>query len=193
MIINRAVLEIFGACEPAAKLFREEFPNGLDISDLWGEYLTRKRFWEKYIQVNPIKENLGWAIEAGIIPAVLYGNFSEMDLSDISIKNADLSLVESFHDARMIRGYFHNCNMTNTNLHGVDFSQAQFFRTRMGRFGNMRRVNFTDAVLCDVEISNCDLRGSNFCGATLENVKFLSVNVQGVSLEDAKLINVHWS
>jgi len=114
MIITDEVLRRFGACLGAVEHFREDFPDGFDISPLWGTFEEADALW-KIIFGSWLREYVGWGIRNGILPsyiradlsgANLFGaNLFRANLSRASLSRADLSranLSEAIADERTI-------------------------------------------------------------------------------------------
>ena len=91
MIITNEILENFGACNGAKSAFAVEFPDGLDISGLWGDADLRQNTWMTIFSSPVCKKNLGWAIYVGLIPARITANLSRANLSRADLTGADLT------------------------------------------------------------------------------------------------------
>jgi len=76
-------------------------------------------------------------------------------------------------------------------------SPADFNFTRLARLSlstesiatNLRRANFSNAILSDIELSGADLKGSIFHDATIENVNFSTSILRGSSFCGAFIID----
>ena len=94
MIITNEILEKFGACNGAKSAFAVEFPDGLDISGLWGDADLRQNTWMTLFSSPVCKKNLGWAIYVGLIPARITANLSRADLTGADLSRAGLSRAD---------------------------------------------------------------------------------------------------
>ena len=112
MIITNEILENFGACNGAKSAFAVEFPDGLDISGLWGDANQRHNTWMKIISSSVCKKNLGWAIYVGLIPARITADLAGADLTGANLAGADLSRAD----------------LTGANLAGANLSRADLSR-----------------------------------------------------------------
>ena len=112
MIITNEILENFGACNGAKSAFAVEFPDGLDISGLWGDADLRQNTWMTIFSSPVCKKNLGWAIYVGLIPARITANLSRANLT-----KADLT----------------GANLTGANLTGADLTGANLSRANLSR------------------------------------------------------------
>ena len=104
MIITNEILENFGACNGAKSAFAVEFPDGLDISGLWGDANQRHNTWMKIISSSVCKKNLGWAIYVGLIPARITADLAGADLTGANLAGADLSRA-NLAGANLSRAY----------------------------------------------------------------------------------------
>jgi len=94
MIITNEILEKFGACNDDKSAFAGEFPDGLDISGLWGDADLRQNTWMTIFSSPVCKKNLGWAIYVGLIPARITANLSRADLTGADLSRAGLSRAD---------------------------------------------------------------------------------------------------
>ena len=117
MIITNEILENFGACNGAKSAFAVEFPDGLDISGLWGDANQRHNTWMKIISSSVCKKNLGWAIYVGLIPARITADLAGADLTGANLSRADLS-----------RANLAGANLTWAYLAGAYLSRADLSR-----------------------------------------------------------------
>ena len=108
MIITNEILENFGACDDAKSAFAGEFPDGLDISGLWGDADLRQNTWMTIFSSPVCKKNLGWAIYVGLIPARITANLSRADLTGADLSGAGLS----------------GADLTGADLGGADLTGA---------------------------------------------------------------------
>ena len=108
MIITNEILEKFGACNDDKSAFAGEFPDGLDISGLWGDADLRQNTWMTIFSSPVCKKNLGWAIYVGLIPARITANLSRANLSRADLTWADLT----------------GANLSRANLTGADLTEA---------------------------------------------------------------------
>ena len=112
MIITNEILENFGACNGAKSAFAVEFPDGLDISGLWGDADLRQNTWMTIFSSPVCKKNLGWAIYVGLIPARITANLSRADLTGANLTGANLT----------------GANLTGANLLRADLTGADLSR-----------------------------------------------------------------
>ena len=128
MIITNEILENFGACNGAKSAFAVEFPDGLDISGLWGDANQRHNTWMKIISSSVCKKNLGWAIYVGLIPARITADLAGADLTGANLAGADLTGANlagaNLRGADLSRAYLAGANLAGANLAGADLSRA---------------------------------------------------------------------
>ena len=90
MIINRETLHRFNACAEQANAFEAAYPDGLDVSGLWGTSAERNATWLRLLSADVVKRNIGWAIGEGLIPARIMTDLYEADLSGANLSGANL-------------------------------------------------------------------------------------------------------
>ena len=151
MIITNEILENFGACNGAKSAFAVEFPDGLDISGLWGDANQRHNTWMKIISSSVCKKNLGWAIYVGLIPARITADLAGADLT-----GADLS----------------RANLAGANLSRADLSRADLTGAYLAG-ANLAGANLTWANLNGADLNGADLAGADLAGAYLSRAKGL--------------------
>ena len=135
--------EHFGACDgPALTRFRREYPQGLDISPLWGTPEEADVLWHQLLS-DWRRRWVGWAIRAGVLPARIRANLHRADLA-----NADLG----------------GANLREANLRGANLAGANLCKA------NLRWANLAGADLRWVTLAGADLRGAHLRGATLIGV-----------------------
>ena len=118
MIITNEILEKFGACNGAKSAFAGEFPDGLDISGLWGDADLRQNTWMTIFSSPVCKKNLGWAIYVGLIPARITADLSRANLSRADLTGADLT------GANLSRANLSRADLSRANLTGANLSRA---------------------------------------------------------------------
>ena len=94
MIITNEILEKFGACNDDKSAFAGEFPDGLDISGLWGDADLRQNTWMTIFSSPVCRKNLGWAIYVGLIPARINADLTRANLSNADLTGADLTRAD---------------------------------------------------------------------------------------------------
>jgi len=150
MIITLETLQRFEACEDAAAEFGEKFPDGLDVSRLWGDRRQRAETWRMLLDDGFLRRYIGWAIGEGLLPARIVGDFREADL-----RRADLS----------------GANLRGANLRWANLCEADLYRAEVRwanlRGADLRRANLRWANLCEADLSGANLRGANLRRADL--------------------------
>ena len=119
IITARMLRENFDACEIAVKRFENDYPDGLDIAPLWGTDEEADVLW-KEILGGWLKGQVGWAINAGILPARIRAN-----LRGANLVGADLS---------------------GANLSGADLSWANLYRANLSG-ANLYRANYDEQTI----------------------------------------------
>jgi len=135
MIITRDVLTKFEACENGMNRFCELYPDGLDISGLWGSLEKRKETWERLLVNEFLRRQIGWAIEVGLIPVRIIGDFAGMDLTEANLRGANLG-ISNFRDV----------DLRGADLRGADLRWANL------RKADLRHVNLRGADLYGVDL-----------------------------------------
>ncbi len=148
MIITNEILENFGACNGAKSAFAVEFPDGLDISGLWGDANQRQNTWMTIFSSPVCKKNLGWAIYVGLIPARITANLSKADLRWANLSEANLTGA-NLSGANLIWA-----NLSEANLTEADLSEA-----------NLSGADLSGADLSGANLSRADLSGADLSGA----------------------------
>ena len=123
MIITNEILENFGACNGAKSAFAVEFPDGLDISGLWGDANQRQNTWMTLFSSPVCKKNLGWAIYVGLIPARITANLSRADLTGADLSRANLTGAD-LTGADLTGANLTGADLTGANLTGADLGGA---------------------------------------------------------------------
>ena len=118
MIITADTLARFNACNTQKAIFAIEFPNGLDVSGLWGDSATRAVTWKQLLSIDIVKRNVGWAIAGGVLPSRIVGCFRDADLSRADLSDADL------RGADLSRADLSDANLSDADLRGADLSNA---------------------------------------------------------------------
>jgi uncharacterized protein YjbI with pentapeptide repeats len=94
-----------------------------------------------------------------------------------------------FHNADFQSACLHDTRFSNCELAGSNWQRALLINVRfetsnyLGRT-DLRRTNFSRAVLMDVQLA-----GADFSGANLQGAIFVNVNLENAVLEDAVLEN----
>ena len=146
MIITTEMLILFDACKEERAIFATEFPDGLDVSGLWGDAATRAETWQQLLAFDLVKRNLGWAIKYGLLPARITGNFSDADLRYANLRYANLS------DADLRYANLRYANLSDANLSCANLSYANL------RGANLSRANLSRANLYGADLRYADLR-----------------------------------
>jgi len=128
---------------------------------------------EEFMKINSRAEAI--MLFANDTPCFYNYDFSGLDLSDIGSEDLNeedtyiIDCIEKKHDfvgmltpMSLSRGYYFNCNFTNTNLSGLDFYKSDFIN-----------CNFTNAVIKKDSyftygiFKNCNFSGADLTGASL--------------------------
>ena len=132
----------FGACrDTALTRFRREYPQGLDISPLWGTPEEADVLWHQLL--SDWGPWIGWAIRAGVLPARIRARLYRADLEEADLGGTDLR---------------------EADLRGANLCRANLYRA------NLRWANLAGADLRWVTLAGADLRGAHLRGATLIGV-----------------------
>ena len=148
MIITADTLARFNACNTQKAIFAIEFPNGLDVSGLWGDSATRAVTWKQLLSIDIVKRNVGWAIARGVLPSRIVGCFRGADLSYADLRGANLS---------------------DADLSGADLRSAGL------RSADLSYADLRDADLSGADLSGADLGRANLSGADLSNADLSGV------------------
>ena len=130
MIIDLDMLVRFGACKLQRDEFAARFPNGLDVSGLWGTAEERSTTWRILLADEFLRRNAGWAIANGLVPARITANLRGANLTDADLWGANL------------RG----ANLTDADLRGANLTDADLWGA------NLTRADLTDANLTDANL-----------------------------------------
>src|SRR3990172_159240 len=160
MIINAELLTRFNACSDAKARFVIRFPSGLDVSALWGESPQREEKWREILADEFLRYYVGWAINAGVLPARIGANLSGADLRGADLCGANLS------EADLSGANLRWANLIGTNLIGA----------------NLRGANLSGA-----NLSGANLIGANLSGANLRGADLIGANLRGADLRGADL------
>ena len=164
MKITTEVLARFNACESEVDHFATDYPDGLDISPLWGTNKEANALWQQILG-SWLKAEVGWAIAEGILPARIRAN-----LSDANLCGADLCGADLF----------------GANLCGADLSKANLFGA------NLCGANLCGADLSKANLCGADLRRADLFGANLSDANLRRANLFGADLSDANLYGANW-
>jgi len=151
MIITRDVLVSFNACKPKLERFCELYPDGLDISGLWGTLEEREKTWERLLSDEFLRRQIGWAIGVGLIPSRIVGDFAGMNLTRAEIRRADLCWA----DFRQVD--FRLADLRWTILRKVDLRKADL-RWTILRWADLRWADLRWADLTGADLLEADLR-----------------------------------
>ena len=108
MIIDLDMLVRFGACKLQRDEFAARFPNGLDVSGLWGTAEECSTTWRILLADEFLRRNAGWAIANGLVPARIRADLTGANLTDADLTGADLT----------------DADLTGANLTGADLTGA---------------------------------------------------------------------
>src|SRR3990172_448289 len=137
MIINAELLTRFNACSDAKARFVIRFPSGLDVSALWGESPQREEKWREILADEFLRYYVGWAINAGVLPARIGANLSGADLRGADLCGANLRWA----------------NLREADLIGADLRGANLIKTNL-RWANLRGADLRGADLSWATICN---------------------------------------
>jgi uncharacterized protein YjbI with pentapeptide repeats len=155
MIITRKVLENFDACELEADEFERRFPDGVDISELWGTAEEADALWKFILADDLLKRQVGWSIDAGILPARVRADLRGADLEGVNLRRADLEGAYLV-GANLRWAYLVEANLRRADLEGADLQGA-----------DLRRADLRWADLTEANLRWADLRRANLTGADL--------------------------
>ena len=144
LIVDSAMLERFGACEPDLHEFVEDYPDGLDIGGLWGTSDEAEVVWLAILG-SRWRSRVGWAIGVGLVPARIRANLCRADLRNASLFGAGLRYA---------------------NLLGADLCLADLC------LADLHGANLLGADLCLADLRGANLCGANLCNADLRWAKY---------------------
>ena len=147
MIINAELLTRFNACSDAKARFVIRFPSGLDVSALWGESPQREEKWREILADEFLRYYVGWAINAGVLPARIGANLSGADLRGADLCGANLSEADlsganlrwaNLIGANLIGANLRGANLSGANLSGANLSGAAICNHTVGVLNDLR-------------------------------------------------------
>ena len=128
MIIDLDMLVRFGACKLQRDEFAARFPNGLDVSGLWGTAEERSTTWRILLADEFLRRNAGWAIANGLVPARITANLRGANLTGANLTGANLwgaNLTDAnLWGANLTRADLTGANLTDANLWGANLTDA---------------------------------------------------------------------
>src|SRR3990172_1846559 len=160
MIINAELLTRFNACSDAKARFVIRFPSGLDVSALWGESPQREEKWREILADEFLRYYVGWAINAGVLPARIGANLSGADLRGADLCGANLSEAD-LSGANLRWANLIGANLSGANLRGADLSGADL------RGANLIKTNLRWANLRGADLRGADLSWATICNHTV--------------------------
>jgi len=154
MIITEKILKHFAPrCDVVAE-FTQRFPDGLDVSGLWGAVEQRDATWEHILRDEFLRKYIGWAIDVGILPARISANLRGVNLYGANLRRADLRGAD-------LRGAdLHRANLYGANLYGADLYEANLHRANLNR-ADLRWANLNCADLSCADLNQANLRWAN--------------------------------
>jgi len=147
MIVNGDVLRNFDACANSMREFAEIFPDGIDISPLWGDADEANAMWRYILNHDFLKRYVGWAIEVGILPARIRADLGGADLRNANLCGANLGGAN-----------LGGANLGGANLGGADLRNADLCGADLGG-ANLGGANLRNADLCGANLGGANLRG----------------------------------
>jgi len=175
MIINFEMLTKFNVCQDEKDAFVEAFPDGLDVSGLWGTADQRAATWLRLLQSEVVKRNLGWVIGEGLVPARITANLSGANLTGANLRGADLTGA-NLRGADLTGANLSGANLTGTNLITANLSGA-----------NLTGANLRGANLTGADLYEANLNGANLTWADLYEANLNGANLNGAYLRGANL------
>ena len=160
MKITVEILDRFAPCRGARNEFAERFPDGLDISSLWGTSEQASKTWHMILSDRFLKQHVGWAISEGLLPARIRADLSGANLSGANLSGANL----------------YGANLSGANLYGANLYGA-----------NLRDADLRGADLRGAYLSGANLRDANPRGAYLSGAYLRGANLSGAYLRGAYL------
>ena len=156
MIITKEILELFYACDEQLDLFSYQFPDGIDISDLWTR--NRDEFIKNSLSQLIIRRNIGWLISEGMIPiqslALIGQDLSGLNMSGASLQDSlfkECQLNRSNWGGSTVKySFFENCEMVSVNCYSAFFINCSFRRC------NLNNTNFSRAIFIDCLFEKID-------------------------------------
>ena len=133
MIITLDILNNFNPCNDAQDEFARRFPDGLNISGLWGAQETADTTWKKLLADEFLKRHVGWAIRAGLIPAKVRADLRGANLSGAKLYGADLSEAD-LRWADLSDANLSEADLYGANLCGADLRWANLYGARWDKY-----------------------------------------------------------
>jgi len=157
MIITRDVLVSYNACKPKLDRFCELYPDGLDVSSLWGTLEEQEATWKRLLSDEFLRQHIGWAMGEGLIPSRIVGDFAKMDLAGAYLRLADL------RGANLGYADLRGTNLRWADLRGADLRWADLHGA------DLHWAILTVADLRLAKLHETDLTGASLLGADLRD------------------------
>jgi len=196
MIINRDVVENFDHCgRIITDEFEERFPDGLNISGLWGKEKERKVVWDMLLDDDFLVEQIGWAISVGILPARMLIDGKELKLGSVALCGVDISEMD-LRGIDLFETNLREANLYKSNLHkaklcSINLSRANLRSTNLNeaflRGSNLSGASLNGASIREANLSDTDLTGANLCEADLYGADLYDANLSNADLSHANL------
>ncbi len=191
MIIDSNLLLRFNPCEEELQMFKYEYPHGLDVSWLWSNNDKRRKEWKRVLSIPLLRRNLGWAIYKGIIPGVISGDFSGMDLRHLYLSHASI-IRSDFSDANLMWSRINHCNMNSVTLDNVNLRCAEFrysiFRNSRVRNARMPSVCITDSAIRNSVLEKIQIENGVVCRLMISQCDIQSVSLQDDTISDSIIV-----
>lgn len=178
----------FNFSTPAVLDFQVAFPNGLDISPLYGSYHDRSAFWRDFLATTAMRKRVGEYITSGLLPGIR-ADLSDADLSDINLYRTTNMLYAP--RALFTRAYF-----TDANLRESNFASANLEGVFMGganlAYCVLVGATLKDAHLNGTDLYEADLTSANLTGAYIVRVNFMLAYLANASMVGAQVQGINW-
>ena len=148
VIITTNTLKNFGACKSAIQEFDKRFPDGLDISGIWGSKGEADEAWKMLFADALLREHVSWAMRVGILPTRLRANLGGVNLAGFDLRGANL------YQANLAKSDLSAANLRRANLEYACLYRADLYK-----------ANLSAANLIAANLSETILRGANLHGA----------------------------
>lgn len=121
-------------------------------------------------------------------------NFTDLRINLKGIKLDNLTLGGTqFQNINFINSYITKTSLSDCNLTGVDFSQAELLHYSSFINSNLSRIKFTESNLCQTLWHWSDLKEIDFRRANLEQANFEGANLTQIDCSKSNLSKVDFN
>lgn len=189
IITARMLRENFNACGFHSEMLEEKYPDGFDISGLWGTPEERSDTWMAILSDDILAEHLNWAVTNGVVPSSVHIKrpIGHLNLSGVDL--GDIRLVEINADGLIAK----DCLLSNSYISGSSFAKADMTWMN-GDSSEIADCNMSGVILAYAEASRLSVFCTSFVGADLSDAVirrsyFYRCDFSGADLSDAVLVH----